>query len=228
MTADVQVQKPRKRGKRRWCMIVAILLLILLLPVVVILGIGAHVVRQAAPYVVSSVQELPDIDFDAAIVLGAKVYPSGQLSARLQDRVDQGIAVLKAGKTGPILLSGDGRSPYYDEVAGMQRYCLEKGIDKDLIWTDKNGLNTYQSMHNARNIYGLGRLVVVTQGDHLYRAVYLARSLGIEAYGVSANPRPYIDQNWQNIRETLARVKAFFNAQGLWLHKDYEAKSNVQ
>lgn len=214
---NLQTQQQTTKGtrKRRWRIAIACLLLLLILPVITVLGISTHVMRQAAPYVVASVQDLPeDVAFDAAIVLGAKIYASGQLSARLQDRVDQGINVLKAGKTVPILLSGDGRSPNYDEVAAMQRYCLTKGVDKDVIWADKNGLNTYQSMRNARNVYGLGRLVVVTQQDHLYRAVYLARALGIEAYGVSANPRPYMDQQWQNVRETLARVKAFFNAQG--------------
>lgn len=203
----------------------ACVILVVLLPLIAVLGISGHVVRQASPYVVASPDQLPaDMQFDAAIVLGAKVYATGQLSARLQDRVDQGIAVLKAGKAVPILLSGDGRSPYYDEVGAMQRYCLDKGVDKDVIWTDKMGLNTYKSMSNARDKYGLGRLVVVTQGDHLYRAVYLARSLGIDAYGVSANPRPYKDQQWQNIRETLARVKAYFNAQGLLIDEPYDAK----
>lgn len=218
MTAETGNIQPQVRRRRRWRVVLACLLLALLLPVIAVLAISAHVVRQAAPYVVSDPADLPqDIQFDAAVVLGAKIYASGQLSARLQDRVDQGIRVLKAGRAVPILLSGDGRSPDYDEVAAMQRYCLAKGVDKDVIWTDKNGLNTYQSMRNARNVYGLGRLVAITQEDHLYRAVYLARSLGIEAYGVSANPRPYLDQQWQNIRETLARVKAFFNAQGFWI-----------
>lgn len=207
----------KKRRKKRWIRVLAILLLMLLLPVLVMLGIGRHIVRQASPFIVDTPEKLPDLDFDAALVLGARVYPGGTMSPRLRDRVEQGICVLEAGKTKPILLSGDGRGEYYDEVEAMQRYCLLRGVDKEMIWGDPLGLSTYQSMLRARDVYGLGRIVIVTQRYHLYRAVYLARSLGIDAYGVSADLRPYSDQSWQDTREMLARVKAFFNAQGLGL-----------
>ena len=54
------------------------------------------------------------------------------------------------------------------------------------------------------------RILIVTQGYHLYRALYIAEKLGIEAYGVSADLRSYTKQFQYDVREVLARVKDVF------------------
>ena len=43
----------------------------------------------------------------------------------------------------------------------------------------------------------------------MYRALYIAKKLGIEAYGVEANPREYAGQTYRELREILARNKDF-------------------
>ena len=50
-------------------------------------------------------------------------------------------------------------------------------------------------------------MLIVTQKYHLYRALYIADKLGIDAYGVSADLRSYTKQLKYDLREILARVK---------------------
>lgn len=66
-------------------------------------------------------------------------------------------------------------------------------------------------MYRAKEIFGVKKMIVVTQGYHLYRAVYIARALGVEAYGVAADLQDYalVTDIKNNLRETLARVKDF-------------------
>ena len=49
--------------------------------------------------------------------------------------------------------------------------------------------------------------MVVTQQYHLYRALYNAQAMGMEAYGLSSSLRSYAHQPYFDIREAAARVK---------------------
>lgn len=69
------------------------------------------------------------------------------------------------------------------------------------------GLCTYDSLYRARDIFGVKRLVIVTQEYHLYRALYLAKALGLEAWGVAADGQNYRGQTMRDLREILARDK---------------------
>ena len=64
-------------------------------------------------------------------------------------------------------------------------------------------------MFRAKEIFGANKIVIVTQKYHLYRSIYIARQLGIEAYGVGADPRKYVGETYREIREILARDKDF-------------------
>ena len=72
---------------------------------------------------------------------------------------------------------------------------------------DHAGFSTYETMYRARDIFCAKKVIIVTQQYHLYRAVYIARSLGIDAYGVSADYRAYAGGTAREIREVLARCK---------------------
>ncbi|MGN0554729.1 MAG: vancomycin high temperature exclusion protein, partial [Candidatus Fimenecus sp.] len=106
---------------------------------------------------------------------------------------------------------GDHGKENYDEVNHMKQYCVDKGIDPDIIFLDHAGFSTYESMYRAKEIFGVKKMIVVTQGYHLYRAVYIARALGVEAYGVAADLQDYalVTDIKNNLRESLARVKDF-------------------
>ncbi|CAA9288190.1 MAG: hypothetical protein AVDCRST_MAG48-307 [uncultured Friedmanniella sp.] len=119
-----------------------------------------------------------------ALVLGAQVYPSGVPSSFLAGRLDVARRLLEAGRVQVLLLSGDGAAPEYDELAAMQRYLRASGVPEDRLVLDRFGLDTYDSCVRAARVFGVARLLVVTQSYHLPRAVGTARALGLDAEGV--------------------------------------------
>lgn len=147
---------------------------------------------------------------DAVIVLGAKVYDSGSPSMILQDRLNMGIAVYNEGMVDKILVTGDHGRKEYDEVNSMRAYIQDKGITEDDIFMDHAGFSTYESMYRAKEIFCVERVIIVTQEYHLKRALYIARTLGIEAYGVSSDTHVYPGMDYYELREKAARVKDYF------------------
>lgn len=53
------------------------------------------------------------------------------------------------------------------------------------------------------------KVIIVTQEYHLYRALYIADRIGIDAYGVPSDYHTYAGQPRREFREILARCKDF-------------------
>jgi SanA protein len=162
---------------------------------------------SARVHIVSTVSAAPQAQ--VAIVLGARVYSDGTPSPMLADRLQTGVELYKAGKVQKLLLSGDHGQTDYDEVNAMLRYALDHGIPDEDVFTDHAGFSTYDTMYRARDVFAVHSAIVVTQGFHLPRAVYTARSLGLEATGVPADIQPYANERRFAMRDWLARTKAF-------------------
>ncbi len=178
---------------------------------VVLMSISTHMKRETEDAITESVQAYAnDMQADCILVLGAGVREDGTVSHMLQDRLDCGIALYQAGVAPKILMSGDHGQAHYDEVNTMKQYAMEKGVPSEDIFMDHAGFSTYESMYRAKEIFGAGRIVTVTQKYHMYRALYIAKKLGLEAYGVSSDPRLYGGQTMREARELLARTKDFF------------------
>ena len=143
------------------------------------------------------------------IVLGAGVRADGTPSPMLEDRILQGIALYNLGASNKLLMSGDNTKKGYDEVNTMKKYAIDKGIVSKDIFMDHAGISTYDSIFRAKEIFQADNIIIVTQEYHLYRALYISKSLGINAYGVSADPRIYVGQEIREIREIIARAKDF-------------------
>ena len=154
-----------------------------------------------------------EIDFygaDCIIILGAGVRNDGTPSHMLEDRLLVGIELYKNGVCDTILMSGDHGRVEYDEVNTMKNFAVEKGVDADRVFMDHAGFSTYDSLYRARDVFGAEKVIIVTQEYHLYRALAIADSLGLEAVGVSADLRTYSGQLSREVREIAARVKDFF------------------
>lgn len=143
-----------------------------------------------------------------AIVLGASVYSDGTLSPLLEERAKTAYKLYEDGLVDKLLVSGDNRSASYNEVIPIRSYLLEKGVPAEDIFTDFAGFNTYDSMYRAKEVFGAEDVLVVTQNFHLPRAIYAARHLGLNAYGVPAPGKEYDLKN--NSREVFATPKTFF------------------
>ncbi len=147
------------------------------------------------------------IAFDYIIVLGCRVYEDGRLSHMLEDRVTVGVSLYEKGVCGRILMSGDHEDDSYNEVDPMKNAAVAKGVPSENVLVDPLGLSTYDSLSRVAAQATGARVVIVTQEYHLYRALYIAEELGLEAYGVSADLRPYAGQWKRDAREVLARCK---------------------
>lgn len=153
-----------------------------------------------------SPEQAAGLQVDCILVLGAGVRPDGQPSPLLQDRLDRGIELYRLGASERLLMSGDHGRKDYDEVGTMKQYAMGEGVPAEAIFLDHAGFSTYESIYRARDIFQVDTMLIVTQEYHLYRALYLAERLGVEAYGVAANGRT--SGQWgRDLREVLARCK---------------------
>ena len=185
--------------------IIAVLCLCLLGGVAVV-GINAYMISYVNEYILTE-EDLKNENFDCIMVLGAGLW-DGEPSPMLQERLDFGLKAYETGCTDKLLMSGDHGREEYDEVNKMKDVAIENGVLADNIFMDHAGFSTYESMYRARDIFQVEKMVIVTQKYHLYRAVYDARKLGIDAYGFAAERLEYPIHN--DVREALARVKDFF------------------
>jgi SanA protein len=144
----------------------------------------------------------------AALVLGAQVYPDGRPSAMLADRVRAAEQLYRAHRVQKLLLSGDHSRIDYDEVGTMRELLLRDGIPARDVFEDHAGFDTWDSAQRAKRVFDVKSIVVVTQGFHMARALYDARRAGLQATGFSADRRNYGRVMAKlEIREAVARVK---------------------
>ncbi len=171
--------------------------------------VNSFIPATSAPYIFSELDDVPKAQ--AALVLGSKVYADGRMSDVLADRTLKGLELYQEGKVSKILVSGDHGREEYDEVNTVKKYLLENSVQEEDIFLDHAGFDTYDSLYRAKHIFEVESVVIVTQEFHLPRAVYIGRSLGIETYGYKADRQEYIAAAWNSFRESLARMKAFFD-----------------
>lgn len=171
-----------------------------------VIGINAYMISYVSDYLIEA-DDLENYSFDCITVLGAGLW-DGEPSPMLRERLDFALEAYEAGCSTKFLMSGDHGRKDYDEVNAMKDYITQKGVDKDSVFLDHAGFSTYETMYRARDVFKVEKTLIVTQKYHLYRAVYNARKLGIDAYGYDREEKVYSVKN--DIREAAARVKDFF------------------
>ena len=196
--------------KRMIIIIFVVLLIIAFSGVIYALGVNAYVVGTTKDKILSAEDTTQLEDVDCILVLGAGVHGT-TLSHMLEDRVKTGINLYELGSAPKILMSGDHGQDDYDEVNAMKSYAKECGVPSEDIFMDHAGFSTYESMYRAKEIFKAEKIIIISQEYHLHRAIFIAEYLGLEAYGVDSQLRPYAaDTNIYNtIREFLARNKDF-------------------
>ncbi|MES3004843.1 MAG: ElyC/SanA/YdcF family protein [Patescibacteria group bacterium] len=172
---------------------------------VIFVNVAVRVVSKS--YIYNDINDVPKAE--VIIIPGAGVFPNGALSAIFLERVDKAVELYEANKASKILVSGDNSSDAYNEVNPVRLYLISKGIPEANIFLDHAGFDTYSTMYRARDIFGVSSIIISTQSFHLPRAVFLARQLGIEASGASADIGSTSFRNYW--REILANEKAVIN-----------------
>lgn len=181
-----------------------------LIGVVCVYGINTYIKNKTQKDIITLETAINLNDIDCIVVLGCKVYPNGVLSDMLKDRVSRGIELYNSKVSPKLLMSGDHGREEYNEVEAMKQAAVNSGVESTDIFMDHAGFSTYESIYRAKEIFGADKIVIVTQRYHLYRALYIAEQLGIEAYGVESDLHIYQNQSKREFREILARVKDFF------------------
>ncbi len=190
--------------------IISISLLVTFMLAQIPLLINVYMLEFSNRYILS-VEEASKKNVDCVLVLGAGVWGDTP-SHMLEERLNRGIEVYKTGCTSRILMSGDHGREDYDEVNVMKAFAVNGGATANEVFMDHAGFSTYESMYRARDVFQVKSVIIVTQRYHLYRAVYNARKLGLEAYGVCADGQYNYDifvKTYNNSREALARCKDF-------------------
>jgi SanA protein len=150
----------------------------------------------------SSAPEAPVV-----LVFGAGLAPGGVPSPVLAQRLDAAIALWKGGKAQLVLVSGDNSDRFHDETRAMRRYMLQRGLPEHAVLGDDSGLSTYDSCVRAFAVFRVRKALLVTQRFHLPRALYIANSVGMDAWGVAADEGLPSTRRYA-VREMFSRVLA--------------------
>ncbi len=183
-----------------------IILILASIPVI----INAYMISYSSQFILTP-EEYETMKFDCVLVLGAGVWGDSP-SHMLEERLNKGIEVYNSDCTNRLLMSGDHGQKEYDEVNVMKAFAIDKGAVAEEVFMDHAGFSTYESMYRSRDVFEVESVVIVTQKFHLYRAIYDARKLGLNAYGVEADGQYNYHisvRAYNNFRESLARCKDF-------------------
>ena len=196
----------KKRNINRMIKILIIGIIILM---IAIFSLIIYVVNSTKNEIVKE-ENVSNIEgVDCILILGAGIW-GDKPSPMLEDRLKEGITLYKQGTTKKIIMSGDHSREDYDEVKIMKEYAESEGVPSEDIFMDHAGFSSYDSVYRAKEIFGVQKMIIVTQRYHLYRSLYIAKKLGIEVYGIESNLRIYPGQVFREIREILARDKDYF------------------
>ena len=199
---------PRRRKKSRrhiprW---LKLLIAIILLPPVCCVLVNLFILATTTGNMATP-DELADADADCIVVLGAGIEPDGTPSPILAERLDTAIVLYENGASDEIIVSG-GEDAAQSEVSAMRNYLLDADIPSMAITTDTHGIDTFASVKNLRTIYDVQTPILVSQRFHLYRAVFIAEQMDLDAIGCPASEEN-IHDNGLLLREFAARLKDF-------------------
>ena len=169
--------------------------------------------QLADPYLVDDPAKLPEVD--VGLVLGAApIGPEGGPNRYFEYRLDAAAALWRAGKVKYLLVSGDNSRSDYDEPSAMRAGLIARGVPASAIYRDFAGVRTRDSMLRAKSVFGQQRLIVVSQGFHAARAIFLARGEGIEAWGLAARDVDRAYSIFTELRRYPSAVRAYLD---VWL-----------
>lgn len=187
--------------------VMRIIIIMIIFLIFIFFLINFYVIKSTKNRILTDFSDIDNVD--AILVLGAKVKKDNTPSPMLEDRILGAIDLYNKGVANKIIMSGDHGTKEYDEVNAMKEYVKNVDIPSNDIFMDHAGFSTYDSIYRAKAIFKVKKMIIVTQEYHLYRALYIAKSLGIDAYGYASNLRDYSGQSKREVREILARDKDF-------------------
>lgn len=150
---------------------------------------------------------------DVGLVMGTSPYRAdGKSSAEFYGRMRAAAELYQLGKIKHIIVSGANPDSTYNEPRQMLRELTRLGVPEKDITMDFAGFRTLDSITRANVVFGLKRFTIITTRYHLWRSLFIARKLDLDAVGYAAPidvTGSYGRRNpW---REILARTLAVFD-----------------
>lgn len=157
---------------------------------------------------------------DAVIVLGAGLI-RGRVTPLLAARLDGGLSIYdhsraRGRETIIIASGGQGADEPVSEAEAMANYLVDAGTDLTHVFREEASTNTKQNLEYSRAVLERqgksGRVAVVTNNFHAFRAALLMRAAGLDGYAYGARTAKYY---WPSatIREFIAVLRDH-----AWLH----------
>lgn len=184
-----------------------------ILTIILLLGTiwaNTAIKKASKPYVSADLKALSN--FKVGLLLGTcKNLPNGDPNEFFFNRIDAAAELYKNKKIQYILISGDNSTAGYSEPVDMKNELLKQGVPDSAIYLDYAGFRTLDSVVRAKEVFGQRRFLVISQQFHNERAVYIARAMGIEAFGYNAKDVTASKGFKTRLREYFARVKVFLD-----------------
>ena len=172
---------------------------------------------------------------DAIAVFGAAEY-AGHPSPVLHARLDHAVSLYNE-KIAPVIITlggGAGAGDNGNTEGGVGRdYLLANGVPYDRIIAETESIDTEQQAERLAAIADANhfhRIVVVSDGTHLFRIRELCRAQGLEAY---PSPRPLLghisalDMDERILHEMLSYTAWRLHLHISWLHEWLEGKADI-
>lgn len=141
------------------------------------------------------------------IVFGTSHWTrSGVRNPYYDARIHAASRLNRLGRVEHLLLSGDNRTRQYNEPVTMWRDLRRQHVRDEDMTLDYAGFSTFDTLSRARDVFGVQKVLLITQSWHLPRALFIADALGLEARGCSAPSRPAAGQWRLEAREWVARA----------------------
>jgi len=144
------------------------------------------------------------------LVPGTQPYSRrGGFNTELGRRLDSAALAWREGKVRQVIVSGNRVGEGYDEPTAMMQGLIARGVPAEAIERDFGGTRTWFSVRRARDVYGLKRVLIVSQRRHLDRALFLARRAGLDAWGLDAIEWPEPRTLYLALYSGLRSLRAF-------------------
>jgi SanA protein len=186
------------------------LLMVTIIVLFVTIWTNNEIVKASENYITDDIEKVEANN--VGLLLGtSKKVKSGRDNQYFFNRIDATVDLYKKGKIKNVIISGDHGRKDYNEPEDMKSELIKGGIPDSVIYLDYAGFRTLDAVIRAKEIFGQHSFLVISQKFHNERAVFIARKLGINAFGYNAKEVGKLYGFRTKLREFFARDKVFFD-----------------
>ncbi len=185
-----------------------LLLLAVFLIFLLVLTANLIIQQSSKKYIYSDLSKIPVNK--VGMLLGCSKYiRGGQPNLYFNYRIEATVALYKAKKIKVIVVSGENSREDYNESQDMKIALMQAGIPENVIYLDYAGFRTLDSVVRLNKIFGQSSFTIISQKFHNERAVFIARSKGLNAVAYNAKDVGKYMGFKTKVREKFARVNLF-------------------